>query len=148
MSTAYATEGQSGLEQVAMLLDAYRASELAHRRAADRARSQQEREALLRKAHERARFARELDTELSMLGGTDPDDFRASDRGDGPQAWPRADDDLASLVARTEMRVRSEVERSLGDALPTELQTLLERHARALASRLDGDAGSSVSLRR
>lgn len=142
MSTAYASERPSDVEQAVLLLDAYRAAELAHRRAADRADRREEREALLRKAHERARFARELDTELSMLVGTNAEDFRASDSSDGPQAWPRADDDLASLVARTEMRVRSELQRSLGSALPTELQSLVERHARALA------VASSVSLRR
>ena len=115
MTTAYASEIQTELARVAMLLDAYRASELAHRRAADRAASREEGEALLRKVHERARFARELATELSMLGGPDSDEVRASDSHD---RWPRADDDLASLVSRTELRVRSELQRCLGGGPP------------------------------
>ncbi len=137
MSTAYALESQSDVQRAIMLLDAYRASEMAHRRAADRAATREERELLLRKAHERARFARDLDTELSTMGGVgpDPDDVLATDSTDGPSQWPRADEDLPSLVARTEMRVRSEIEQCLSGILPSELQALIERHARAVGTR-------------
>jgi hypothetical protein len=146
MSTAYASEVQSEVERAVMLLDAYRASEMAHRRAADRAKSREERETLLRKAHERARFARDLDTELSTLGAhSDPYELRACEREDGQSSWPRADDDLPSLVARTEMRVRSEIDRCLSAILPSELHTLVERHARAIGTR---SVSGSVSPRR
>ena len=131
MSTAYVSENQSEFERAVMLLDAYRASEMAHRRAADRARSREQRDALLRKAHERARFAREVHTELSAMGGPDPDDFRAADSHD---SWPRMNEDLDSLVNSAETRVRSEVERTLAGGLPSDLQALIERHARALGN--------------
>ena len=129
MSAAYVSDSQSEFERAVTLLSAYRASEIAYRRAADRA-TPEARVALLRKAHERARFARELATEVSTMGGPGADEARSSSQ----DAWPRVDEDLTSLVARTELRVHAELQRSLGGHLSTDLQALVERHARAVGA--------------
>ncbi len=116
------------------LLRASQSCELSCRRAADRVRAASLSALLLRQAHERARFSREIDTELSSLGVEPPSGRDSADHLSEPRGT--TDEESVTQCISAHALLLEAYRQAHTAALPRDVENVLARQAEAVARGL------------